>query len=94
MELGLIGQNVMVNVSKQESGTVKRTSEQFLIRTDYRNHFIRNNNESNEEIEERDCQDLCFFDVTNDIDTVLGMCSIKKIRTRIGLFMGFEIFFC
>ena len=48
----------------------------------YKNHFLRNQNESNEETEERDCQNLCFFDVTNDIDTELGMCSIKKRRTK------------
>ena len=47
-----------------------------------RNHFLRNQNESNEETEERDCKSLCFFDVKNDIDTELEMCSIKKSRTR------------
>ena len=57
-------------------------SKAFLIRKDYRNHFRRNQNESNEETEERDCKSLCFFDVTNDIDTELGMCSIKQKRTR------------
>ena len=34
MELGLIGQNVMVNVSKQESGTVKRTWQTYSDFTD------------------------------------------------------------
>ena len=47
-----------------------------------RHHFLRNQNESNEETEERDCKNLCFFDVTNDIDTELEMCSVKKSRTR------------
>ena len=47
-----------------------------------RYHFLRNQNESNEETEERDCKRLCFFDVTNDIDTELGMCSIQQRRTR------------
>ena len=90
LERGLIGQNAMVNVSKQESGTVK-ISIQFseidpclflAIRNYIRNHFVRNQNESNEETEERDCQNLCFFDVTNDIDTELEMCYVKKSRTR------------
>ena len=98
-ERGLIGQNVMVNVSKLDSGRVKILdqfcwigpqswrsvhlwSKAFLIRKDYGNHFLRNQNESNEETEERDCQSLCFIDVTNDIDTELEMCSIKKSRTR------------
>ena len=31
MERGLIGQNAMVNVSKQESGTVKRSNLARLI---------------------------------------------------------------
>ena len=52
------------------------------IRNDYSNHSLRNENESNEETEERDCQNLCFFDVTNDIDAELEMCSLKKSRTR------------
>ena len=99
MERGLIGQNVMVSVSKLDSGRVKILdkfhwigpqtwrsvhlwSKAFLIRKDYGNHFLRNQNESNEETEERDCQNLCFFDVTNDIDTELEMCSVKKSRTR------------
>ena len=102
MERGLIGQNVMVNVSKLDSGRVKILDKfcsigpqtwwfvhlwslVFLIRTDYRNHFLRNQNESNEETEERDCKNLCFFDVTNDIDTELEMCSVKKSRTRRGI---------
>ena len=54
----------------------------FWIKNDYRNHSLRNNDESNEKTEERDCQHLCFFDVTNDIDTELGMCSVKKSRSR------------
>ena len=57
-------------------------SKAFLIRKYYRNHFRRNQNESNEETEERDCKSLCFFDVTNDIDTTLGTCNIKKSRSR------------
>ena len=57
-------------------------SKAFLTRKDYWNHFLRNQNESSEETEERDCKSLCFFDVTNDIDTELEMCSIKKSRTR------------
>ena len=55
----------------------------FIIDTPrIRNHFVRNQNESNEETEKRDCQNLCFFDVTNDIDTELGTCNIKKSRSR------------
>ena len=54
----------------------------MAIKNYINNHFVRNQNESNEETEERDCQNLCFFDVTNDIDTELGMCSVKKSRTR------------
>ena len=97
-ERGRIGQNVMANVSKLDSGKVKildrYSRSPDLTRPDRhdspcisdtkpdRNHFTRNKNQSNEETEERNCKSLCFFDVTNDIDTELEMCSIKKSRTR------------
>ena len=43
---------------------------------------IRNEDETDEETESRDCQNLCFFDVEDDIDEELKTCSIQNSRSR------------
>ena len=37
---------------------------------------------STEETDERDCPDLCFFDVPNDINLELDTCSINQSRNK------------
>ena len=37
---------------------------------------------SNEETDERDCTQLCFFDVPNDINLELTTCSINQSRNK------------
>ena len=43
---------------------------------------IRNKDETDEETESRDCQNLCFFDVEDDIDEELNTCSIQNNRSK------------
>jgi len=43
---------------------------------------IRNKDESDEEIQSRDCQGLCFFNAEDDIDEDLKTCSIDNNRTK------------
>ena len=43
---------------------------------------IRNKDAPEEETESRDCQSLCFFDVSDDIDENLKTCSIDKNRSK------------
>jgi len=43
---------------------------------------IRNKDEIDEETESRDCENLCFLDVENDIDENLRTCSIQNSRLR------------
>ena len=42
----------------------------------------RNRDETDEETESRDCQNLCFFDVEDDIDDELNTCSIQNNRSK------------
>ena len=43
---------------------------------------IRNKDETDEETESRDCQNLCFFDVEDDVDEELNTCSIQNSRSK------------
>ena len=43
---------------------------------------IRNKDETDEESESRDCQNLCFFDVEDDIDEELNTCLIQNSRSK------------
>ena len=47
-----------------------------------RNQDGSNQDGSNQESEERECQKLCFHDVSNDIDLELKTCSINKSRSK------------
>ena len=43
---------------------------------------IRNKDETDEETESRDCQNLCFLDVEDDVDEELNTCSIRNSRSK------------
>ena len=43
---------------------------------------VRNANDPDEETEYRDCRELCFFDVENDIDEGLQLCSFTENRSK------------
>ena len=51
---------------------------------------IRNKDETDEETESRDCQNLCFFDVEDDIDDELNTCSIQNNRSKRHAFNAIE----
>ena len=42
----------------------------------------RNKDDTDEKTESRDCQNLCFFDVEDDIDDELKTCSIQNSRSK------------
>ena len=89
MELGVIGPNVMVNVSRSEQGTgfsflkiSARFQNLIKIKCMLCKSLLRNQDGSNQESEERECPKLCFHDVSNDIDLELTTCSINKSRSK------------
>ena len=43
---------------------------------------IRNKDQTDEETESRDCQNLCFYDVEDDVDEELNTCSIQSGRSK------------
>ena len=50
--------------------------------SDCKQKRTRNKDESDEETESRDCPNLCFIDVEDDIDEDLKTCSIQHSRSK------------